>query len=170
VLLEPRGGEGLTSPTEPGTVYKATIRDGASVLRDLQPTSARVSARFSRHPTRDTVPELALRRALHRLGLRYRVDFRPIDDLRRRADIVFTRARVAVFVDGCFWHGCPDHCRPSGRNVDWWRQKIETTRRRDANTDAALRAAGWHVIRIWSHTAVEDAVDLVVRALPERSP
>jgi DNA mismatch endonuclease (patch repair protein) len=113
------------------------------------------------------LPELAVRRLLHRQGLRYLVDVAPMNTLRRKADIVFTRARVAVFIDGCYWHGCPDHCRLSGRNVDWWTEKVTGTRQRDSDTDVALTAAGWEVIRAWEHedpSAVAAHVDKVVRA------
>ncbi len=105
---------------------------------------------------RDTAPELALRRELHRLGFRYRVDVPPLASLRRRADVVFTRAKVAVFVDGCFWHGCSEH-RPYPRaNRDYWKAKIERNRTRDAETDAILEAHSWTIIRIWEH---DDPVD-----------
>lgn len=100
---------------------------------------------------RDTKPELALRSAVHALGMRYRVGIRPLPHVRRTADIVFTRARVAVFLDGCFWHGCPDHHRPAKRNAEFWDAKIKGNITRDASTDALLREAGWHVIRIWEH-------------------
>jgi DNA mismatch endonuclease (patch repair protein) len=136
------------------------------VIVDPIPSSAKVSARMARHPRRDTLPELAVRRALHRRGLRYRVDVRPDPAIRRRADVVFMRARVAVFIDGCYWHGCPTHCRPSGRNVDWWRGKIDSNRRRDAGTDAMLAETGWTVIRAWAHDdpeSVADSVERVVR-------
>lgn len=98
----------------------------------------RVSERFSSHPRRDTQP-VRVRRAVHGRGLRYRVDVRLIASTRRKADIVFTRAKVAVFIDGCFWHGCPEHCRPSGQNEDWWGAKIATNRRRDRHTDVLPR-------------------------------
>ncbi|MFD5385266.1 very short patch repair endonuclease [Streptomyces sp. NPDC127074] len=100
---------------------------------------------------RDTAPELRIRSLLHREGLRYRVSARPLPGVRRTADIVFTRARVAVFVDGCFWHGCPDHCRPARTNSDFWRAKIDGNRARDAQTDRFLAEAGWRAIRIWEH-------------------
>jgi DNA mismatch endonuclease (patch repair protein) len=135
----------------------------------LKPTSDRVSARFARHPRRDTVPELALRRVLHRRGLRYRVDCRPTASSRRRADIVFTKVRVAVFVDGCYWHGCPEHCRPSGQNLPWWIAKIATTKRRDANTDEALARAGWEVVRVWAHVSPDEAADRVEQVVGQRS-
>lgn len=90
---------------------------------------------------RDTAPELALRRRLHALGVRYRVDLPPLPGLRRRADIVFPKLRVALFVDGCFWHGCPDHGpRRFGANADYWTEKIVANRSRDADTNAALRS------------------------------
>jgi len=91
-----------------------------------------------------------------------------VPSVRRRADVVFTRARVAVFVDGCYWHGCPLHCRLSGQNVKWWRAKIDGNRRRDADTDLALEREGWRVVRVWTHedvTAVADRVEALVRKL-----
>jgi DNA mismatch endonuclease, patch repair protein len=100
---------------------------------------------------RDTKPELALRRSVHALGLRYRVSSRPVPKVRRTADLVFTRARLAVFVDGCFWHGCPEHHTVAKRNGDYWAAKVETNRRRDRQTDQILKAAGWQVLRFWEH-------------------
>lgn len=113
---------------------------------------------------RDTRPELALRSAVHRLGLRYRVGIRPLPAIRRTADITFTRARVAVFLDGCFWHGCPEHHRPSNLNHEFWATKIESTRARDAETDRLLRENGWTVLRIWEH---EDPVKAAERVAQE---
>ncbi|MYR49310.1 DNA mismatch endonuclease Vsr [Streptomyces sp. SID4928] len=112
---------------------------------------------------KDTGPELALRRLLHASGLRYRVDARPVPEVRRRADLVFPGARVAVFVDGCFWHGCPEHYRPATRNAEFWREKIEGNRNRDRETNETLRAAGWSVVRVWEHEAPETAAELVSR-------
>ncbi|MGC4994174.1 very short patch repair endonuclease [Nocardia salmonicida] len=101
---------------------------------------------------RDTRPELAVRRRLHALGLRYRVDFAPLPDVRRpRVDIVFTRARVAVFIDGCYWHGCPEHYRPARINAEFWSAKIAANQERDMRSTAALRDAGWTVLRFWEH-------------------
>ena len=88
---------------------------------------------------RDTKPELALRSAVHALGLRYRVGLRPVRQVRRTADMVFTKARIAVFLDGCFWHGCPEHHRPAKQNVGFWTTKIEGNKIRDADTDDRLR-------------------------------
>jgi DNA mismatch endonuclease (patch repair protein) len=100
---------------------------------------------------RDTRPELAVRSAAHALGLRYRVGIRPLAHVRRTADLVFPRQKVAVFVDGCFWHGCPSHHRPATRNSEFWRTKIEGNIARDADTDQRLTKAGWRVIRVWEH-------------------
>jgi DNA mismatch endonuclease (patch repair protein) len=109
---------------------------------------------------RDTPAELALRRELHARGLRYRVDYPPLENLRRRADIVFTRAKVAVFCDGCWWHGCPEHRTWPTANAEWWREKIDANQRRDRDTDARLAAAGWDVVRVWEH---EDPVETAER-------
>ncbi len=100
---------------------------------------------------RDTRPELALRSEVHRLGLRYRVNTRPLPEVRRTADLVFSRARVAVFLDGCFWHGCPDHHTVAATNAGFWAEKVTTTRRRDRDTDRRLAEAGWEALRVWEH-------------------
>lgn len=119
---------------------------------------------------RDTAPELALRRAVHARGLRYRVGTRPLRRVRRTADLVFTRARVAVFLDGCFWHGCPTHHTVSVTNSAFWADKVDTNRRRDRDTDQKLRAAGWTVIRVWEHEDTEQAADTVARIVTECRP
>lgn len=111
--------------------------------------AARATMRANRG--RDTGPELAVRRALHRMGLRYRVDHPLPFDRRRRADIAFTRARVAVFIDGCFWHGCPDHGTTPRTNTQFWSEKIARNRRRDHDTTVRLEAEGWVVLRFWEH-------------------
>ena len=120
---------------------------------------------MERQPRRDTKPELALRRAAWRLGLRYRVDIAPIPG-RRRADLVFSRAKVAVYVDGCFWHSCPTHATIPKANREWWVAKLEANTRRDRDTDARLAEAGWAVVRVWEHEPVDKAarrVESVVR-------
>ncbi len=114
---------------------------------------------------RDTGPEMALRRELHRRGLRFRVDHPPVEGLRCRADIVFTRARVVVFVDGCFWHSCPEHATTPRANGDWWRTKLELNVARDRRNDTALSEAGWLVIRIWEHVPATVAANHVCDAL-----
>lgn len=121
-------------------------------------------------PRRDTEPELRLRRALHGQGLRFRVD-RSVDAAcRRRADIVFPTPRVAVFVDGCFWHGCPKHMTWPTNNAAWWRAKIDGNRDRDRRTTRRLRTNGWTVVRVWEHEEVSQAVARVIRAVrPKRA-
>lgn len=116
---------------------------------------------------RDTSTELALRRELHSRGLRYRVDFAPVAGLRRRADVVFTRARIAIFIDGCFWHGCPIHATTPRRNADYWVPKLAANVARDRDTDHRLAQEGWGVIRVWEHeepTLVANRVQAAVRA------
>ena len=114
-------------------------------------TAGSVSARMSRQSVRDTGPERRLRQELRRLGIGYRLHRRPLPGVRRSADIVFVGARVAVFVDGCFWHGCPHHKGMPRSNAAWWAEKIATNRARDADTDRRLEAAGWLSVRVWEH-------------------
>lgn len=110
---------------------------------------------------RDTGPEMAVRRALHARGLRYRVDHPLPFDRRRRADIVFTRAKVAVFIDGCFWHGCPEHGTTPRTNTAFWADKIVTNRVRDADTTARLEGLGWIVLRFWEHEEPHVCVNII---------
>ncbi|GII52795.1 hypothetical protein Pth03_11840 [Planotetraspora thailandica] len=117
---------------------------------------------------RDTKPELALRRAAHALGLRYRVAYRPIKTVRRTADLVFTKARVAVFMDGCFWHGCPEHHTVAVTNATFWAEKVRRTRERDAETDRLLEEAGWLVVRIWEHENSARAAERVAEVVAAR--
>ena len=110
-----------------------------------------VSARMSRQRRRDTAPEVTLRRLLHRNGLRFRVDH-PLPGMpRRRGDIVFTRARLAVFVDGCFWHSCPQHATTPATRTRWWTEKLERNVARDRDTDRRLAEQGWTYLRFWEH-------------------
>ena len=120
--------------------------------------------------SRDTGPEMELRRLLHALGLRYRVSARPLPDLRRTADIVFRPAKVAVFVDGCFWHRCPEHGSEPRANSDYWTPKLDRNVERDEETNSALKAAGWKVIRIWEHEGATRAAKRVARAVQFRRP
>jgi DNA mismatch endonuclease (patch repair protein) len=113
---------------------------------------------------------MELRRALHRSGLRYRVDLAPIPGLRSRADIVFPRARVAVFVDGCFWHCCPLHGTVPKANQAWWFAKLATNRERDAAVTLRLAHAGWKSIRIWEHQDPESVARDVARLVRSRLP
>lgn len=117
--------------------------------------------------SRDTKPELAVRRLLHARGLRYRVDASPVTGLRRRADVLFTRQLLAVFIDGCFWHGCPkDGPQEFKTNSVYWTEKIRQNKTRDADTDARLRADGWQVMRFWEHidpATIADAIEIEAR-------
>jgi DNA mismatch endonuclease (patch repair protein) len=117
---------------------------------------------------KDTTPELALRRSVHALGLRYRVSRRPLPELRRTADLVFSRAKVAVFLDGCFWHGCAEHHTAAATNADYWSAKLHENRRRDAETDERLREAGWLPVRIWEHERPSNAAQRVASVVRDR--
>lgn len=110
----------------------------------------------------DTKPELALRSELHRRGLRFRKDYRlDVGGVRPRPDLVFTKAKVAVFVDGCFWHQCLQHSKPPSRNTGYWSPKLARNLERDRMYDEALGLAGWTVVRVWEHDAVSEAADIV---------
>lgn len=112
-----------------------------------------------------TDAEIALRKELYRRGLRYRVDYEVIKKPRRVADVVFPGLRIAIFVDGCFWHGCPEHASWPKQNAEFWRQKIETNRLRDADTNERLRQMGWTVLRFWAHESPIDAAETVMRVV-----
>jgi DNA mismatch endonuclease (patch repair protein) len=123
---------------------------------------------MARTGRRDTKPEIELRRVLHARGLRFRVDRPVLPGVRRRADVVFGAARVAVFVDGCFWHGCPLHATWPKNNAEFWREKIETNRARDRDTDRRLEEAGWTVVRMWEHEDVGEAAERLERIVRDR--
>lgn len=110
----------------------------------------------------ETAPEVALRSAVHRRGCRFRKDARPLDGLRCEADLLFPSAKVAVFVDGCFWHMCPQHVTFPKANAEWWRTKLQRNFDRDRRNDAALAGAGWTVVRVWEHEEVGAAADQIV--------
>ncbi|WP_082956264.1 very short patch repair endonuclease [Mycobacterium sp. E787] len=128
-------------------------------------TSDRARNVMQGNRSRDTRPELAVRRLLFAAGLRYRVNVRPVVGLRRTADIVFPKARVAVFVDGCFWHGCPLHYVPSKSNRDYWNPKIEANSARDAETTSRLEDLGWRVLRFWAHDPPGDVAAQIVEVV-----
>lgn len=125
-------------------------------MNRAKPSSAAVSARMSRQARRDTAPEVAVRKLLHASGFRYRVNARVPDMPRRTVDIMFTKAKVAVFLDGCFWHGCPLHATQPKANAEWWREKLDKNIARDKETSAHLEAAGWTVLRFWEHETPEE--------------
>ncbi|GAB3652969.1 very short patch repair endonuclease [Nocardioides korecus] len=124
-----------------------------------------VRRRMANTRGRDTRPEMAVRRELHRLGYRYRVNYAPVPGVRRTADIVFTKKKLAVCIDGCFWHGCPEHYRPStGQRAGFWSAKIEANVHRDRETTALWLGQGWSVVRFWEHEEPSDVVG-EIRAL-----
>lgn len=128
-------------------------------------TDPLTSARMRAQRRRDPAPEVALRRELHRRGARFFVDRAPLRGLRRRADLVFPRRRVAVYVDGCFWHSCPQHATSPKNNAQWWADKLAANVVRDRDTDTRLADAGWTVVRIWEHEDPTEAADRVQAAL-----
>ncbi len=131
-------------------------------------TDVRTSRRMSAQRSKDTGPELALRRALHARGLRYRVHVRTVVGLRREADLVFGPSKVAVFVDGCFWHGCSVHGTSPRHNATWWRAKIDRNIERDRETDHVLTEEGWHVVRVWDHEDALLAAEQLAQLIAER--
>lgn len=131
----------------------------------LIPSSAVVSQQMSRHPRRDTGPELALRKALHAAGYRYRVQYPVTGRPRRTIDVAFTKQKVAVFVDGCFWHGCTIHRGVPTANNAWWQAKLAKNVARDADTTAHLRELGWTVVRVWEHESPGEALERIAAVL-----
>lgn len=130
------------------------------------PPPSRATATMQANRSRDTGPELRLRRALHAAGRRYRVNLvLRVPGRRVRPDLVFTRRRVAVFVDGCYWHRCPQHGRMPADPTGYWAAKLQRNVDRDRAVDEALRTAGWQVLRIWEHVPVAQAVCDVDAAL-----
>lgn len=139
------------------------------VVPPAPPASSTAARRVMQaNRSKDTGPERAIRSELHRRGLRYRTHVRPIPDRRCEADLVFRAARVAVFIDGCWWHGCPTHRPLPKRNREWWAEKIAATVKRDRRNDRALAAAGWQVIRVWEHEPPAMAADRIERVVRER--
>lgn len=124
---------------------------------------------MQRNRRRDTAPELALRRALHARGLRFLVDV-PVPGCgrRRRADVLLRGARIALFVDGCFWHSCPEHLHVPKANREWWTRKLASIVLRDRDTDARVRGAGWLPLRVWEHEPPGPAADRIVRVAAAR--
>ncbi len=134
------------------------------------PSSTAVSENMRANRRRDTAPERRIRSLLHRRGLRFRVDYRVGQGRGApRPDIAFTRLRLAVFIDGCFWHGCPEHGRVPATHRAYWAPKLARNAERDRDNDAVLRGAGWHVLRLWEHIDPLAAADVVAGAVAERA-
>ncbi|MEU0130535.1 very short patch repair endonuclease [Streptomyces sp. NPDC006289] len=134
-------------------------------MSTAEPSSPDVSARMSRQARRDTAPEVAVRKLLHASGYRYRLNERVPHMSRRTIDIAFTKAKVAVFLDGCFWHGCPAHATQPRSNAEWWRQKLDRNMARDVETTAHLVAEGWTVLRFWEHELPAQVAEQVANAV-----
>lgn len=137
-------------------------------MSHASPSSLEASRRMARVRQKDTQAELKLRKALHAKGLRYRLHVPLLTKPRRIADIVFSSVRIAVFVDGCFWHGCPEHASWPKRNADFWREKIEANRARDVDADRRLKLLGWDVIRVWEHESADEAADRIAQIIKAR--
>lgn len=130
------------------------------------PSSPAATAVMRGNTRRDTKPEAMVRSLLHRRGLRFRKDYLiSVDGVRTHPDIVFTRWRLAVYIDGCFWHRCPEHGTTPASNVDYWVPKLKRNVERDHRATAALESAGWTVRRIWEHVPAEDAADSICDTL-----
>ena len=115
--------------------------------------------------SRDTLPERLIRSALHGRGYRYRVNYRPEPEVRTTLDIAFTRLKVGVYVDGCFWHSCPEHGHLPKTRTIWWRKKLRATVVRDRRNTRALENRGWTIVRIWEHETLDRAVARIELAL-----
>lgn len=140
-------------------------------MRDQRPLPSSQAAlkRMQAARRRDTAPEVSLRRCLHASGLRFRIDRPIVPGMRRRADILFSGAKVAVFVDGCFWHCCPVHRTFPKANAAWWGEKLRANRNRDHDTNRRLRKAGWHVERVWEHERPSEAAARISAAVRRRT-
>src|ERR1044072_5644865 len=118
-------------------------------MPQVTPSSPALSALIGRQSYRDTASEVAVRRLLHAAGMRYRVNVLVPSMPRRAIDIAFTKAKIAVFMDGCFWHGCPEHATQPKTNAEWWQAKLERNMDQDVETTDHLTAEGWTVLRFW---------------------
>lgn len=134
----------------------------------MQDKPSDASARMSRQRVKDTEPEVALRRELHRRGLRFFVNRRVLPGVRREVDVVFPRVKVAVLCDGCFWHSCPTHRTTPKNNAEFWQAKLQRNEERDRDTDTRLVDAGWQVVRVWEHDNVVEAADAIEREVRSR--
>ncbi|MFF1730871.1 very short patch repair endonuclease [Streptomyces sp. NPDC058247] len=137
-------------------------------MSTAKPSSPAVSARMSRQARKDTAPEVAVRRLLHASGLRYRLNVRVPDMPRRTIDIAFPGAKVAIFMDGCFWHGCPEHATQPKANAEWWRTKLDKNMARDRETTEHLLAEDWTVMRFWEHEPVADVAARIAAVVSSR--
>ena len=151
----------------PLSIYGIEQSPEPSTPRRSQPfsgtTSGTVSERMRRQKTTGTECELRIRRELHARGVRYRVDFRPLPNSRTRVDFGWRGLKLAVFIDGCFWHRCPQHFTEPKSNTAWWLDKLEANTIRDAQIDELLAKAGWTVLRFWEHDPADQVADAILR-------
>ena len=157
----------MPGPATPGRggPVSATATQEPAVPAGSWASSVATRKSMQGNTRRATAAELRVRRLLHARGLRYRVDLALPFDRRRRADITFTRARVVVFIDGCFWHGCPQHYVAPKSHAEYWSPKIAANRARDAQTTAQLQADRWTVLRFWEHEDPEEVAQQVADAV-----
>lgn len=149
-----------------GATARTVNLGGGVVVPYPEPTSVGATNSGKGNRRVDSKPEKALRSALHAMGLRYRVDLLVrAGDVRTHPDIVFTKRKVAVFVDGCFWHGCPEHGTTPKSNTSYWGPKLQKNVERDVRVTSALREDGWRVVRVWEHEDLDSSLALVAEAL-----
>lgn len=137
-------------------------------MQNVRPSSQAARNRMKAVRRSGTQAEESLREALSELGLEFQVDVRPLPKSSRKADILFPGEKVAVFVDGCFWHGCPIHGTHAKANPEFWRDKIEANKRRDSDTNRQLQENGWLVIRTWEHENPQEVAKVVVQTVLDR--
>ena len=155
-----------TADGRPATARRIPAED----LSGSWASSFKARSRMQSQRARDTAPELKIRRLLYSSGMRYRVDRAPIAGLRRRADILFGPARVAVFIDGCFWHSCPEHGSRPKANSARWQAKLLRNLQRDRDTDQRIQNAGWVVVRVWEHEEPTAAAARITATVRSRQP
>jgi len=148
-----------------GSICRVPINPDWTPPEGSWASSSEARNKMLANKSRDTRPELLVRSLAHRRGLRYRVSARPLPELRRTADLVFRPARVAVFIDGCYWHGCPKHYTEPKTNTEYWREKINRNKARDRETDDLLAAEGWTVLRFWEHDDPETVAATIERSV-----
>jgi len=134
----------------------------------MVPSSDRVSRQMSMLGQRDTDPEILVRSDLHRRGLRFRVHSKPEPDLRTKADIIFRPKKVVVYIDGCFWHHCPEHGTVPASNQEFWATKLRRNQERDAENTRELKARGWTVLRFWEHEDAASAAETIEQILRQK--
>lgn len=159
----------LSAQLAPGRGRRAMKPLKPAAQLPAPPTTAGTRKRMKAQKRVDTKPETLVRTALSKLDVsEYAVDARPLEDLRRTADLVFQEEKLAVFIDGCFWHGCPDHARDTKSNTKWWKAKIDANKARDLETTVRLESMGWSVVRVWEHEKPDEAARRIQDALQAR--